>query len=96
MINSARICTAENFLREWGALRESNSHLNLGKLAGNFKNAGNGGLFNVFEVPQMENGRWKMHTASATAGISVNTTAFSVAISVAGVFSGVSLLLGNS
>ena len=25
----------------------------------NFKNAGNGGFFNVFEVPQMENG-WKM------------------------------------
>jgi len=31
----------------------------LARLARNFKNAGNGGLFNVFEVPQMENG-WKM------------------------------------
>jgi hypothetical protein len=53
----------------------------LARLAGNFKNAGNGGLFNVYEVPQMENGwkmedgRWKMHTAWATAGIPVNITA---------------------
>jgi len=43
----------------------------LARLAVNFKNAGNGGFFNVFEVPQngkwMENGRWKMHTAWATA-----------------------------
>jgi hypothetical protein len=31
----------------------------LARLATNFKNAGNGGFFNVFEVPQMENG-WKM------------------------------------
>jgi hypothetical protein len=31
----------------------------LARLAINFKNAGNGGFFNVFEVPQMENG-WKM------------------------------------
>jgi hypothetical protein len=31
----------------------------LARLAVNFKNAGNGGLFNVFEVPQTENG-WKM------------------------------------
>jgi hypothetical protein len=31
----------------------------LAKLAINFKNAGYGGLFNVFDVPQMENG-WKM------------------------------------
>jgi hypothetical protein len=31
----------------------------LARLAVNFKSAGNGGLFNVFEVPQMENG-WKM------------------------------------
>ena len=44
---------------EWSGLRESNSHLNLGKVSVNFKNAGNGGLFTVFEVPQMENG-WKM------------------------------------
>jgi hypothetical protein len=40
----------------------------LARLAINFKNAGNGGFFNVFEVPQMEkwmeNGRWK--TAWAT------------------------------
>jgi hypothetical protein len=31
----------------------------LARLETNFKNAGNGGFFNVFEVPQMENG-WKM------------------------------------
>jgi hypothetical protein len=31
----------------------------LARLAVNFKNAGNGGLFNVFEVPQLEN-EWKM------------------------------------
>jgi hypothetical protein len=37
----------------------------LARLAINFKNAGNGGFFNVFEVPQMENGRWKMRTANA-------------------------------
>jgi len=58
----ARILAADNFLRrneEWSGLRESNSHLNLGKVRVNFKNAGNGGLFNVFEVPQIENG-WKM------------------------------------
>jgi len=44
----------------WSGLSESNRHLNLGKVSVNFKNAGNGSLFNVFEVPQMENGRWKM------------------------------------
>lgn len=31
----------------------------LARLAVNFKDAGNGGLFAVFEVPQMENG-WNM------------------------------------
>jgi len=30
----------------------------LARLAVNFKNTGNGGFFDVFEVPQMEN-RWK-------------------------------------
>jgi hypothetical protein len=38
----------------------------LARLATNFKNAGNGGFFNVFEVPQMENGwengSWKPET----------------------------------
>jgi hypothetical protein len=33
----------------------------------NFKNAGNGGFFNVFEVPQMENG-WKMENGLITLG----------------------------
>jgi hypothetical protein len=33
----------------------------LARLAVNFKNAGNGGFFDVFEVPQLENG-WKMDT----------------------------------
>jgi len=31
----------------------------MARLGINFKNAGNGGFFNVFEVPQMENG-WKI------------------------------------
>jgi len=31
----------------------------MARLGINFKNAGNGGFFNVFEVPQMENG-WRM------------------------------------
>jgi hypothetical protein len=34
-------------------------------LAVNFKNAGNGGLFNVFEVPQLEKG-WKMENRKCT------------------------------
>jgi hypothetical protein len=37
----------------------------LARLAINFKNAGNGGFFNVFEVPQMENG-WKMGDGKCT------------------------------
>src|SRR5215831_21233607 len=38
---------------------ERPTRIELGKASDDFKNAGNGGLFNVFEVPQMEN-RWKM------------------------------------
>jgi hypothetical protein len=37
----------------------------LARLATNFKDAGNGGLFNVFEVPQMENG-WKIEDGKCT------------------------------
>jgi len=35
------------------------------KVAVNFKNAGNGGLFNVFEVPQMEN-EWTLEDGKCT------------------------------
>ena len=37
----------------------------MARLGINFKNAGNGGFFNDFEVPQMENG-WKMGDGKCT------------------------------
>jgi hypothetical protein len=52
--------------RQQKSFEKSNSRLNLGKVSVNFKNPGNGGLFSVFEVPQMENGRWKMETGLIT------------------------------
>ena len=62
---SAHIVTAEGrslLLKkneEWSGLRESNSHLNLGKVRDKLQKRRKWRLFQRFEVPQMENG-WKM------------------------------------
>jgi len=68
---SAHIVTAEGrslLLKkneEWSGLRESNSHLNLGKVRDKLQKRRKWRLFQRFEVPQMENG-WKMGDGKCT------------------------------
>ena len=55
---------AEDFLREWSGLRESNSHLNLGKVSSQLQKTQEMAAFSTFLVLKWKmDGKWKMENA---------------------------------